>query len=189
MWWRTRRGLYEETFELSPDKKEETSQLDYIIGPMRRNDEDIHNDGRLWATWDHYPVYARIQEAGRSKILQKGKKKWIGWTPKAEMQAVEFRKKVMEKYDDTEDDLAAIQRTIENAAGKVARYTKAEREVVVMSTPENVRVREDAARFTAKIKRRVLKKQARKARAEHHVRCCLEPGKKKANRKPERAVH
>ena len=30
----------------------------------------------------------------------------------------------------------------------------------------------------------MLKKQARKARAEHHVKCCQEPGKKKAKRKP-----
>ena len=30
----------------------------------------------------------------------------------------------------------------------------------------------------------MLKKQARKARAEHLVKCCLEPGKKKVRRKP-----
>ena len=48
-----------------------------------------------------------------------------------------------------------------------------------------LRLREEAAaRCTAKIKRRVLKKQARKARAEHQVKCCLVPGKKKAKRKP-----
>ena len=46
---------------LGKDKKEELSQLDYIIGPMRRNDEVyIHNAGRLWTTWDHYPIFARI---------------------------------------------------------------------------------------------------------------------------------
>ena len=39
---------------LGPEKEEEISQLDHIIGPMRRNDEIyIHNEGRLWATWDH----------------------------------------------------------------------------------------------------------------------------------------
>ena len=65
-----------------------------------------------------------MQEAGHSKILQKREKnKWTGWTPKTDM-----RKKVMEKYDDTEDDLGSIQRTIENAAGKVVHHTKAERE-------------------------------------------------------------
>ena len=54
-----------------------------------------------------------------------------------------------------------------------------------MRAPEGVRLREEAAaRCTAKIERRVLRKQARKARAEHLVRCSLEPGKKKAKRKP-----
>ena len=37
---------------------------------------------------------------------------------------------------------------------------------------------------TAKIKRRTLRKLARKARAEHLVKCSLEPGKKKSKRKP-----
>ena len=64
-------------------------------------------------------------------------------------------------------------------------HTKAERENIIQSTPENVRFREEAAaRCTKKIWRRVLKKQARKARAEHLVRGCLEPGKKKVRRKP-----
>ena len=32
---------------LSPEKEEEISQLDYVIGPMRREDEVyIHNEGR-----------------------------------------------------------------------------------------------------------------------------------------------
>ena len=53
-----------------------------------------------------------------------------------------------------------------------------------MSTPETVRLREEAAaRCTAKIKRRILRKQARKARAEHLVKCSLEPGKKKGEKK------
>ena len=73
-----------------------------------------------------------------------------------------FRKKVMEKNGDTEDHLAIIQRNLEKAAGKVAHHTKAKREKVIMSTPDNVRLREEAAvRCTAKIKRKVLKKRAR----------------------------
>ena len=67
----------------------------------------------------------------------------------------------------------------------VAHRTKSERENIILSVPENVRLHEEAAaRCTAKIKRSVLKKQARKARAEHQVKCCLEPGKEKAKRKP-----
>ena len=65
------------------------------------------------------------------------------------------------------------------------RITLKLREKVVQSTLENVRLREAAAaRCTKKMKRRVLKKQARKARAEHLVKCCLETGKKKAKREP-----
>ena len=63
-------------------------------------------------------------------------------------------------------------------------HTKAERENIIQSYPENVRSREEAAaRCTKKIWRRVLKKQARKAKAEHLVKGCLEPGKKKVRRK------
>ena len=48
---------------LSPAKKEETSQLDCIIGPMRRNDEVyIHNDVRTWSTWDHNLVMRRYRK-------------------------------------------------------------------------------------------------------------------------------
>ena len=36
-------------------------------------------------------------------------------------------KKMMEKNDDTEDDLATVERNIETATGKVAHHTKAER--------------------------------------------------------------
>ena len=54
-----------------------------------------------------------------------------------------------------------------------------------MSTPENVRLREEAAaRCTAKIKRRMSRKQARKPGAEHLVKCSLDPGKKKTKSKP-----
>ena len=77
-------------------------------------------------------------------------------------------------------DLAALQKAIEIATGTVAHHTKAERVKITQSTPENVRLREEAAaRCTASIKRKVLKKQARKARAG-----CFEPGKKKTKRKP-----
>ena len=53
--------------------------------------------------------------------------------------------KVLEKNDDIEDDLATLQRNIENAAGSMVRNTKAEREQIMMSTPENVPLRGEAA--------------------------------------------
>ena len=42
---------------------------------------------------------------------------------------------------------------------------------------------EAAARCTNKVKRRVLKKQARKARAEHLVKGCLELGEEEGKKK------
>ena len=48
-----------------------------------------------------------------------------------------------------------------------------------------MRIREEAAaRCTKVIKRRVLKKQARKARAEHMVKSSLAPGRRQVQRKP-----
>ena len=97
----------------------------------------------------------------------------------------EIQKKVVEESDSTEDGLAATQKNIETAAWKAAHRTKAQRAKTKISILETVRLREEAAaRCTAKIKRRKLKKQARKARAEHLVKCSLEPGKKKTKRKP-----
>ena len=98
---------------------------------------------------------------------------------------IEIQKRSDEKNGSIEEDLASIQKNTENAARKVVHRTKAQREKEIMSTPENVRLREEAAaRSTAKIKRRILRKQARKARAEHLVQCSLEPGKKKCKSKP-----
>ena len=48
-------------------------------------------------------------------------------------------KKRLEKNDSTEDGLATFQRSIENAAGKVAHHTKAQREKEMIGTPEKVR--------------------------------------------------
>ena len=51
-------------------------------------------------------------------------------------------------------------------------------------TADDVRIREEAAtKCTKVITRRVLKKQARSARDEHLVKCCLAPGKRNARRK------
>ena len=44
-----------------------------------------------------------------------------------------------------EEDLETIQKNIENAAGKVVHRTKAQREKQTKSSPENVRLREEAA--------------------------------------------
>ena len=81
---------------LSPEKKEETSQLDYIFGPMRRDDEIyILNDERTWTTWNHYAIHARIQEEEQTNnfTMEKRQKKWTGWKPKTDEQTMEFSEK------------------------------------------------------------------------------------------------
>ena len=105
----------------------------------------------------------------------------------------EIQKRGDEKNGSAEDVLATTQKNIENTAGKVVHRTKAQQRKI-MITPENARLREE--RCTRKIKRRILRKQARKARAEHLVKGRLEPGKRKTERKPltevfvkEKAVH
>ena len=86
---------------------------------------------------------------------------------------------MMKDVGNEEEDLFAVQKNIETAAKKIRHRTNAQKEKEKRSTPENVRLREEAAaRCTTKIKRRVLRRQARKARAEHLVRCSLESGKR-----------
>ena len=66
----------------SPGMKKETSQQDYIIGLARRDDEmHIHNEERMWATWNHYHIFARRQEEGgrTNKKFQKGNEEEVDW--------------------------------------------------------------------------------------------------------------
>ena len=70
--------------------------------------------------------------------------------------------------ENQKEDLA-IQKNIEEAAKKAAHTEKTDRDKEVRRTPEEVRMREEAAaRCTKIIKRR---KQERKARADHLVKC------------------
>ena len=56
------------------------SQLDYIIGPTgRRDDVRICNDNKAWATWDHYPIHARIYEDFSDVPLRRRWKKKLVW--------------------------------------------------------------------------------------------------------------
>ena len=121
--------MVKEEQKLLHKKKEEISQLDYIIGPMRRNDEIcIHNAGRLWATWDHCPIFARIEEEPDTKVFQKRNNKWTGWKPTTEDQSLNFKKVMMIENGGMEEDLANVQKNTENEAKKVGHRSKAQRE-------------------------------------------------------------
>ena len=82
--------------QLGQRRQEVTSQLDYIMGPRRRDDDVFFsNDVRLWDTWDHYQKNVRIQEGEETEHFpkRKRKKKWTGWRPKTDEQKIEFKKK------------------------------------------------------------------------------------------------
>ena len=120
-----------------------------------------------------------------SKSFKKMKKKWTGWKPTKEEQLMLFTRDMMGNEGNKEEDLSTAQKNIENAARNIQHRTKAHKENELMGAPERVRLREEAAaRCAEKIKWRAPRRQARKASAEHLVRCSLEPGKKKAKRKP-----
>ena len=78
----------------SPDKKEEISHLDHKIGPMRRNDEIyIHNAVRLWATWDHYPIFMRDNKKRHTQKSFKKGTKVDGMEADNRRSIIEFNKK------------------------------------------------------------------------------------------------
>ena len=54
-----------------------TSQLDYILGPRMASDQVyVHNDVKLWSTWDLYLINATIQEDDdQGYFAQKKKRK------------------------------------------------------------------------------------------------------------------
>ena len=61
---------------MSSNKKEETSQLENIIGPTRRDDETCtHNEEKMLATWDHNTIGARMQEEG----FDEGREEEVDW--------------------------------------------------------------------------------------------------------------
>ena len=81
--------------QLGDKRQEWKSQLDYIIGPRERDDDvDIHNDVKLWDTWDHYPIYGVIQEGKSAEHFPEKKrtKKLTGWRPRTEAQKIELKK-------------------------------------------------------------------------------------------------
>ena len=96
---------------------------------------------------------------------------------------ISFHEGIVVKKGETRKKI--VKKNIENAANKIQHRTNAQKEKGMMRTPKNVWPREEAAaRCTAKIRRRVLRRQARKARVEHLIRCNFGAGEKKAKRKP-----
>ena len=71
---------------------EKVSQLDFIIGPKERHDDCYFcNEGTLWDSWDHYPIYGRIQEGGWEPKTVEYK---IGRKFDSNTKTIEFRRRL-----------------------------------------------------------------------------------------------
>ena len=151
-----------------------TAQLDHIVGPRRTSDTTTLRRGFLGTIIRFVRLYGKM----KLRIISlKGERRKNGqvWRPQNDGSRTEFRKAVMTIIGEgKEENLGTIQKGIEEAAGKVPR------DKMVKRTPVSVRIREEAAaRCTQVVKRIVLKKQARKARADHLVICSMMPGRKR----------
>ena len=137
---------------------------------------------QIWDTWNHYPIYVSIHEDDAHNYFLQKKNTWAGWRPVDDEAKSEFKKIMMSKNVRSiiKKTWRQHRRTFERA-----HTTKSDRVKEVRRTPQEVRIREEAAaRCTKMTNRRVLKKQARKARTNHLVKCSMMPGKKRLQRKP-----
>ena len=97
---------------LGQKKQEETSQLGYIVGTGRRDDDVyICNDVRLWDTWDHYRYMPGYRKKSKQKVFQKERERRSGQDGNQRQMSkkTESEKKVMEGDEDKiEEDSAVI---------------------------------------------------------------------------------
>ena len=112
----------------------------------------IPNEERIWATWNHYSISARMQEEGRTNNFKKGmKKKWTGWKLKTEDKTVEFKKR-WKRTKVRKTILILVKRTWRLLSTRWFVTRKRKEKKYIMSTPESVRRREEVAtRCTANI--------------------------------------
>ena len=164
--------------------KGKKSQPDYIIGPVDRCDDDrISNDHKAWATWDHYPTNARIYEDDWAVPVKKMEEKLVWLEAQTGNTKEGTQEKIVGRRRRVSERPSGIQDQIEKAARKIAHLTKGERKQIIRHTPEDVKNREvAAARCKRVMERRVLSKQARRARANHLVKCTTQIRKKRRRR-------
>ena len=92
-------------------------------------------------------------------MCEEGKESWVGWRPRDD----EAKKK---------SSLEKSQKEIEDAAKEIAHKTKLERDQDARRVPTKIVALEEAAAGSSRsVERRVLRKQARRARAEYLVKC------------------
>ena len=93
---------------------------------------------------------------------------------------IEYMKKVMENEPPGVDEhLTTIQKQLKSPQG-MWRIAPKLREKYLQRTPDDVRTREEAAARCTKVKKtKSAQKPARKAKAQHLVKCNLAPGTKR----------
>ena len=126
-------------------------------------DAYIYNEVKCLDWWDHFPIYARIQEGeSAGNLFHREEKKLTGWSPKTEAQNFESKKKkVMENGED--------KRKPPRPPLLKWRTTRNLKDRKIYNAHQTMW----GARCTRVMKRRVLKKQGRKDWAKHLVQCCL----------------
>ena len=117
-------------------------------------------------------------------LCKEKKKKWTDGGLKTTKHKLNSRKQWWEKTTISKKKTwQQYNRISRRLRAKWLTGTPYDRDKTMKETPENVRIREEAAaRCTKVIKRRVLKKQARKARADLLVKCGLMPGRREIKR-------
>ena len=100
-------------------------------------------------------------------------------------QELNSKKVIQPKGDARKDCLETIQKNIEDGAKEIAHNTKLERDRDARRVPTKIVAQEKAAtRSLRPVERRVLRRQARKARAANLVKCSLAPGWRRVLGKP-----
>ena len=146
--------------------------LDCIIGPRGKNDDAyIYNGAKLWDSWEHCPICARIRESAGNFLEMKKKERRSG---------LDGGRRQTRKLLDSEceieinENLATMQKNYGDClSGEESHYTKAERENITQQTPDNLRIRGEAA-----ARRTTSQKSQSGTRGE----CCLSPGKEASAR-------
>ena len=147
-------------------------QLDYVMGPKDIRSTTWYLNRVRFRTWDHFPVITKIE--GRELKTKKRIKRWAGWVPVSETEKAEFQelvpcpRSVHGEGDPRETEegngLALLHDRLVGAAAETKATTTSSRNRNKFCVFEEVRqMSSDAAKTRDPVRRRYLRKIARKA--------------------------
>ena len=121
-----------------------------------------------------------LKGEARRCYVKAEEKAWVGWQPRDEGARIECKKKVVyTKEGFRKDCLETIQKKTEDAAKEIPHSTKLEKD----------REERAVARSSRPDERRVLRRQAGKARAAHLIKCSLALSQRIVYIKPQEELH